>query len=190
MKKRFVAFLLAIVAVLGASGISAYNGLNKDIKKTEMLYFDGVKKDGYRHPSIESQMKVKYQSLNNVITILDDYPELEETAEALGVCRDTVSDYFNDYRRDTVSGMSLANRTLEDTLSRAKQEMEDVSFTEKQQKILNSCFADLAGAQSMIEQSGYNEYVRDFNSGKMARFPARQLLALFGNTNHGASYFE
>ena len=190
MKKRFVAFLLAIVAVLGASGISAYNGLNKDIQKTEMLYFDGVKKDGYRHPSIESQMKIKYQSLNNVITILDDYPELTETAEALAGSRDAIAGFFNDYRKDTVSGMSIANRMLEDTLSRAKQEMEGVSFTEKQQKILDACFSDLAGAQNMIEQSGYNEAVRAFNAGTMQKFPAHLLSGLSWETRHGADYFN
>lgn len=181
--------MLAVVAVLGASGVSAYSGLNKDIKKVEMLYFDGVKKDGYRHPSIESQMKVKYQSLNNIISVLGEYPELEEDSEALRSARDIVYGYFNDYQKYTVSGMSDANRKLEDTLKLVKQDIESVSFTEKQQKVLDSCFSDLEGAQSMIEQSGYNEAVRDFNSGKMSRFPAKQLLELFGK-NHGASYFE
>jgi len=178
------------VAVLGASGISAYNGLNNAIKDTEMLYFDGVKTDGYLHSSIESQMQVKVQSVNNIVAVLKDYPELETVTEELRASRDAVYGYFHDYRDYTVEGMSWANRSLEDVVSRMEREIKDMSFTEREQEILDTCFSDIHGAQSMIEQSGYNEAVREFNSTKMSRFPAKQLLVLFGNTNRGASYFE
>ena len=190
MKNRIVAFLIAIVAVLGASTLSAYNGLNKDIKKVEMLYFDGVRADGYKHPSIDSQMKVKYQSINNVVSVLRDYPELEDVTEELRDAQDAVYSYFNDYQDYTVEGMSWANRTLEDTLDKMEQKIADVDFTDSERKILDTCLGDLEGAQSMIEQSGYNEAVREFNSTKMSRFPAKQLLALFDRHSRGASYFE
>lgn len=192
LKSRIFAYIIAVVAILGAFLLSARSGLREAVQKTEMLYYSGVKaeKGGYIRPSIESQMRMKYVSANNLLAVLDAHPEFSAEAEALKDARDYVYSNLGAYTDDTISGMSWANSAFNDAVTRLKPRLADADFTAREREIVETSLSDIAGAQNMIDQSGYNEAVREFNAAKMQRFPARLLLPLFGNDEGGAAYFN
>ena len=191
LKKRAVAIVIAILAVLLSTVLSARSGLLGSIREVEMLYYKGVEatEGNYMRPSIDSQMRVKYNSANSILGIIGAYAELGSVAEDLRNARDYVHVNLGDYDEDTVSGMSWANQELEAVLTRLQLEMSRVEFTEREAQMLESCFADIEGAQRMIEQSGYNEAVRAFNTKDLQRFPANLLLGLQSKYADGAAYF-
>lgn len=192
LKNKIVATVIAVVVVISAGLISAKTGLDRAIRDVEMLYYDGVEAEagGYLRPSIDSQMRVKYNAVNSILGILSGYEELASVTEDLEDARDYVYGNFNNYDDYTIDSMGWANQELETVLTRLRLEMARVDFTEREQEMLSQCLSDLEGAQSMIDQSGYNEAVRTFNSTKMKRFPASVLLELFGNYQGGAAYFD
>ena len=191
LKKRAVAIVSAVLVVLMSTVLSGSSGLKGAIRDVEMLYYDGVKavEGNYLRPSIDSQMRVKYNTANSILGILASYEELGSVAEDLRSAKDYVYHNLGDYDEHTISGMSWANQELDAVLTRLQLEMSRVEFTEREAQMLQTCFEDIAGAQRMIEQSGYNEAVREFNTTDMQRFPANMLLGLQGKYPDGAAYF-
>lgn len=191
LKKRAAAIVIAAVVVLLSTVLSARSGLLGSIRDVEMLYYSGVKavEGNYLRPSIDSQMRIKHNAANGILGILASYEELGSAAENLRESKDHVYTNFGDYDEHTIAGMSWANRELDAALTRLQLEMSRVEFTAREAEMLETCFADIAGAQRMIEQSGYNEAVRDFNTTDMQRFPANILLGLQRKYPDGAAYF-
>lgn len=192
LKSRAFAYLIAVIAILCAFLISARSGLREAVQKTEMLYYSGVKaeKGNYIRPSIDSQMRMKYTSANNILAVLDSHPEFSAEAEILEDARDYVYTNLGAYREYTISSMGWANSEFNDAVTHLKHRLADAEFTEREREIIETSLEDIEGAQNMIDQSGYNDAVREFNSGKMSRFPARALLRLFGNYEGGATCFN
>ena len=191
-KNRAVAALIALVVVVLAWGISAQAGLKQAIRDVEMLYYDGVPAEsgGYLRPSIDSQMRVKYNCVNTILGILAGYEELASVTQDLEDAKNYVYSYLNEYDDYTINGMGWANQELESVITRLQVEMERVTFTERESEMLEQCLSDIRGAQTMIQNAGYNEAVREFNSTEMERFPANMLLTVIGNYNGGAAYFS
>ena len=191
LKNRAFVIPMAIVIILAVGVITAFSDLKSDIRKTEKLYYDGVKAEtgSYLRPSIYSQMNVKISTANSILGIINAYPELEEAADALREAKDHVFNCTGAYDEDTIRNMGWANEELLQAVTKLKADMEGVSFPEREQKELERCLKDLDGAQSVIEASGYNEAVRELNMGVMQRFPARQMLKLMKNQSGGATYF-
>ena len=191
LRKRAVAIVIAILAILLSSVLSARSGLLGSIRDVEMLYYNGVEaaEGNYMRPSIDSQMRVKYNGANSILGIIGSYAELGSVAEDLRNARDYVHVNLGDYGEDTVAGMSWANQELDAVLTRLQLEMSRVEFSEREKQMLDTCFADIEGAQRMIEQSGYNEAVREFNTKTLQRFPANLLLGLQSKYTDGAAYF-
>ena len=191
LKSRAFLIPFAIVVMLAVGVASAFGDLKSDIRKTEQLYYDGVKSDSgsYVRPSIYSQMNFKYTTANSILALLEPYAELDEAAAALRAARDRVFDCTGAYNEDTVRDMSAANEEMVRAVEQVKAAVEDVPIPERESKQLERCLKDMDGAQNVIEQSGYNEAVTAFNMGAMQRFPAKQMLKLLGNQNGGAAYF-
>jgi len=191
-KNRVVAIVIAIIAVVLSGVLSARSGLLGAIREVEMLYYDGVEAEegNYLRPSIDSQMRLKHNTVGSMLGILAGYDELASVTEDLRDAKDYVYYNLGDYDEYTIESMSWANQELEAVLARLRVEMDRVSFPEREAAMLEQCFEDLTGAQRMIEQAGYNEAVREFNSTEMTKFPADILLESLGNYHGGASYFD
>ena len=192
LKNRSFLIPAALVIMLAVGVASAFSDLKGAIRDTEQLYYDGVKaeKGNYLRPSIYSQMNFKYTTANGILGIVDGHPELETAAAALREAKNRVYDCMGAYDENTVRSMAAANGELMRAVKQLETALEDANLSERERKELDRCLKDMDGAQSVIEQSGYNEAVREFNSTKMSRFPAKQFLALFDRNSRGASYFE
>ncbi len=191
LKNRAFVIPMAIIVILAVGVITAFSDLKSDIRKTEKLYYDGVKAESgsYVRPSIYNQMNFKVTTANSVLGIIDAYPELEEAADALREAKDRVFDCTGAYDEDAIRNMGWANEEFLQAVTKLKAALEDVSLPEREQKELDRCLKDLDGAQSVIEASGYNEAVREFNMGVLQKFPAKQMLRLMKNPSGGATYF-
>ncbi len=191
LKNRAFLIPAAIVVILVVGVVTAFSDLKSDIRKTEQLYYDGVKSDSgsYVRPSIYSQMNFKYTTANSILGVVDGYGELSEAAAALRAAKDRVFDCTGAYDKDTIRSMGWANEELLQAVEKLKTALEDVSLPEREQKALDRYLKDMDGAQAAIEASGYNEAVTAFNMGKMQKFPARQMLKLLKNQSGGATYF-
>ena len=125
-KNRAVAALIALVVVVLAWGISAQAGLKQAIRDVEMLYYNGVPAEsgGYLRPSIDSQMRVKYNCVNTMLGILAGYEELASVTQDLEDAKNYVYSYLNEYDDYTINGMGWANQELESVITRLQVEME------------------------------------------------------------------
>ena len=191
LKNRAFLIPVAIVVILVVGVVTAFSDLKSDIRKTEQLYYDGVKSDSgsYVRPSVYSQMNFKYTTANSILGVVDAYPELSEAAAALRQAKDRVFDCTGAYDEDTIRSMGGANEDLLQAVEKLKTALEDVSLSERDQQALDRYLKDMDNAQSVIEASGYNEAVTAFNMGKMQKFPAKQMLKLLKNRIGGATYF-
>ena len=191
LKNRAFLIPVAIVIILVVGVASAFSDLKSDIRKTEQLYYDGVKSDSgsYIRPSIYSQMNVKYTTANSILGIIEPYSVLSEAADALRAARDRVYSCTGAYDENTIRNMSAANEEMVQAVEKLRTALTDVAFPDRERKALDRYLKDMDGAQTVIEQSGYNEAVTAFNMGSMQRFPAKQMLRLLGNQNGGAAYF-
>ena len=192
LKSRAFLIPAAIVIILVVGVVSAFSDLKSDINKTEELYYKGVKAEngGYLRPSISNQMRNKVATVNSVLGVIDQYAELSAAADALRTARDHVFEVDDaKYNKNTIRSMSAANDELLLAVEKLRTELEGVALPEREQKALDRYLKDLDGAQNIIENSGYNEAVTEFNMGPMQRFPAKQMLALMKNRNGGASPF-
>ena len=191
LKKRAVAIVIAVLVVLMSTVLSGSSGLKGAIRDVEMLYYEGVEAEEghYLRPSIDSQMRIRHNTVNSMLGILSGYAELDAAVQQLKTAKDHVYNNLGNYDRDTIEGMGWANQELETAITALQLAMEQVSFPEREKEMLETCLNDLAGAQRMIEQSGYNEAVREFNTTDMQRFPANMLLGLQGKYPDGAAYF-
>ncbi len=191
LKNRAFVIPFAIVIILAVGVASAFGDLKSDIRKTEKLYYDGVKagSGSYVRPSIYSQMNFKYTTANSILGVIDNYSALKEPADALRSARDHVFNCTGAYDENTIRNMAAANEEMVRAVEKLKTALEDVVFPERERKELDRCIKDMDGAQSVIEASGYNEAVTALNMGPMQRFPAKQMLRLLKNPNGGATYF-
>ncbi len=191
LKNRAFVIPFAIVILLAVGVASAFGDLKSDIRKTEQLYYDGVKSESgsYVRPSIYSQMNVKYTTANSILGVIEPYSVLSDAADALRKAKNHVFDCTGAYDGDTIRNMSAANEEMLQAVEQLKTALEDVVFPERERKALDRYLKDMDGAQNVIEQSGYNEAVTAFNMGPMQRFPAKQMLKLLKNANGGATYF-
>lgn len=191
LKNRAFVIAFAVVVILVVGVVSAFGDLKSDIRKTEQLYYTGVKAEngGYLRPSIFSQMTFKYTTANSILGIIEPYDELSGATDALREAKDHVYACTGAYDRGIIRGMSEANEELLQAVAKLKTALESVTLPEREQKALDRYLKDMDGAQNVIENSGYNEAVTAFNMGPMQKFPARQMLALLKNQNGGAAYF-
>lgn len=191
LKNRSFLIPAALVIMLAVGVASAFGDLKGAIRDTEQLYYDGVKaeKGNYLRPSIYSQMNFKYTTANGILGIVDGHPELETAAAALREAKNRVYDCTGAYDENTIRSMAAANGELMRAVKQLETALEDANLSERERKELDRCLKDMDGAQSVIEQSGYNEAVTALNMDEMQRFPARQMLRLLKNPNGGAAYF-
>ena len=145
LKNRAFVIPLAIVVILAVGVITAFSDLKSDIRKTEKLYYDGVKADkgSYIRPSIYSQMNVKISTANSILGIINEYPELDEAAQALRTAKDHVFDCTGAYEEDSIRNMGWANEELLQAVEKLKTALEDVSLPEREQKELERCIKDI-----------------------------------------------
>lgn len=190
LKNRAFLIPAAILIILVVGVASAFGDLKSDVRKTENLFFEGVKSDsgGYTRPSVYEQMRSKYTTANSILGVIDSYSVLAEPADALRTAKDHVYDLLSGSQDGSaIRGLSAANEEMIQAVEKLKTALEDIMFPDRERKALDRYLKDMEGAQSVIEASGYNDAAREFN-GRLERFPANLMVKLLKNPN-GAAYF-
>ena len=170
LKNPVFAVFLAIVVVISSTLINTNVKLGRKCRAVSDLFYEGVTAAGYTRPSIASHLENISGFADGLAAIAHnngvDAAEVEQDVDML---RGSVSSGDMFLIRSNYSSLLSALTKLVDALERASLDERDASGVEQYK-------SSLAGAQSAIGESGYNEAVRDFLR-RYDRFPSRQLGA-------------
>lgn len=181
LKNPFVAILLTVILVASSTLLSASSNLGKDAQSITDGFYNGVNYDGYKHPSIYSQ-------LNNIIGAVDGMCAVAAnngvSAAALSAASGELKSSLSTMH-DNIGAIYLAYSAMCDRLAPFKSEMSGVTLSERESEGMQAYEETVANAQRVIDESGYNESVRSYRSSMGAA--AKFFASLCGVT--GPEYF-
>ena len=160
LKKRAVATVIAVICSLASLFGGVSMSLNRQCKKVENGFYDGVVYDGYRHPSIADQLSDRCDASLGLISVLDDSIDAE-----LKAARDELMD------AETISEKCTANDKLQKAYEKVKPKIGD-SKAEK------AYISTMDATQKLIEESGYNDSVCLYEKNVLNAFPISLLKNL------------
>ena len=173
LKKPFVAVLLSALIVCGSTLLSVDVKLGKECQNIADGFYDGVVYENYQHKSIASQIKNICGAADGMVTIANNY---DIDADAVRAATDEMKNALTygsvSYLHYLYEDLLQAVKPLEDQLSRAELSGRDAEGFAQYSSTIN-------GAQSVIENSGYNESVRAFLRDEI-HFPADFFAELAG----------
>ena len=178
LSNPLVAILLAILIVAGSTLVSVHVRLGAQCGKVVDGFYDGVSYNGYLQPSISSHLKNIIGYAEGLVTIANNYEldaglvdavtaDADHLRQSMTLSREDISSIYLNYQ-----ALSRSVSTLADALGRQ-------TLSERDASGLEQYLTSISGAQSSMENAGYNESVREFQS-KGLRFPASLLGKLAG----------
>ena len=173
LKKPFVAVLLSALIICGSTLLSADIKLGRECQNITDGFYEGVVYENYQHKSIASQIRNICGAADGMVTIANNY---DIDTDAVRAATDEMKSALNlssvSYLYGLYENLLSALKPLEEQLSRAELSDRDAEgFTQYSSTI--------SGAQSVIENSGYNESVRAFLRDQI-HFPADFFAELAG----------
>jgi hypothetical protein len=170
-QNRAIAVLLAIFIVAGSTLLNTQIKLSEQCRQVQDGFF--ASEEGSK--SIYAYLSARLDATNGLWTILINHDA--EAAAALNQARAALLDAYD--ARD-ISGMYGANSTLQQAFDTAAASAAGYDLTSSESDALNDYTINFAGAQKMIDKSGYNTSVLDFTSTTYDKFPANLLAPLVG----------
>ena len=173
LKKPFVAVLLSALIICGSTLLSADIKLGKECQNITDGFYEGVVYENYQHKSISSQIRNICGAADGMVTIANNYDiDTDAVRAATDEMKSALTYGSVSYLHYLYDELLQALKPLEDQLSRAELSDRDAEgFTQYSSTI--------SGAQSVIENSGYNESVRAFLRDEI-HFPADFFAELAG----------
>ena len=160
LKNPIVAILLAVILVVSSTFLSASSNLSKDAQKVTDGFYNGVTYDGYKHTSIYSQ-------LNNIIGAIDGMCSVAANngvnTTALSMAVDELKSSLSTMHNN-IGSVYLCYRAVCDQLTPFMNEMNSVSLSERESEGIQAYKDTVDNAQRVIEESGYNESVRNYRT--------------------------
>lgn len=174
LKKRGVAFLITVIVIALSTVFSVHRTLGAECLAVSDGFYEGVYNEsgGYRNRSVQSQLERRYQTANGLYTVASKYDELADESAALRDAKNAL------YDATDISEKHSANQTLQDAFTAVAAAMATVELAETEQKAVNEYASDFKGAQSLIDRSGYNESVREFERSTLGVFPTNILKSV------------
>lgn len=173
LKKPLFAVLLSGVIVLGSTLLNTNVKFGKEVRAVENGFYDGVYYDGYTHKSIYSQLDVFLGAAGGLASI----------AENVGLDASSVSDACNTLRlvmkQGDIDDMGDAYADLASETNFLLGKLTAAGLEGRYSDGVDAYGSTLNGAMSVIENSGYNESVRQFCLDN-DHFPMDILAALAG----------
>lgn len=173
LKKPFVAVLLSALIVCGSTLLSVDVKLGKECQNITDGFYDGVVYENYQHKSIASQIKNICGAADGMVTIANNY---DISTDAVSTATDEMKQALTygsvSYIHTLYEELLSAVKPLEDQLSRAE-------LSDRDAEGFQQYSSTLSGAQSVIDNSGYNESVRAFLRDEI-HFPADFFADLVG----------
>lgn len=172
-KKPIVALLLSALIIFSSTVLSVEVKLGAKCQDITDGFYEGVRYEGYEHKSIASQIRNICGAADGMVTLASNYDiEADAVRAATDEMKSALTCGSVSYLRYLYDEILDAVKPLEDQLGRAP-------LSERDAEGLKQYSSTISGAQSVIENSGYNESVRAFLRGYM-HFPADFLAGLSG----------
>ena len=173
LKKPFVAVLLSALIICGSTLLSADIKLGRECQNITDGFYEGVVYENYQHKSIASQIRNICGAADGMVTIANNY---DIYADAVRAATDEMKNALTygsvSYLHYLYEDLLQALKPLEDQLSRAE-------LSDRDAEGFAQYSSTISGAQSVIENSGYNESVRAFLRDEI-HFPADFFAELAG----------
>ena len=173
LKKPFVAVLLSALIICSSTLLSVDVKLGKECQNITDGFYDGVVYKNYQHKSIASQIKNICGAADGMVTIANNY---DIDTDAVTAATAEMKSALN------FGSVSYLYGLYEDLLNALKPLEEQLSLTELSDRDtdgFDQYSSTISGAQSVIDNSGYNESVRAFYR-DVVHFPADFLADLVG----------
>ena len=173
-KKPWVAVLVSIALVLASTLISAGTKLDRKAAEVTDGFYEGVTYDGYKHPSIYSQLRNLCGAADGIAAIAAnngiDCDELTKASNGLKASISTM--------HDNISAIYESYSTLSGALSEFLLRLPEDQLSARELEGLEQYRQTVDGTASVIDEAGYNESVRSFRSTLL--FPADVFMFVCG----------
>ena len=173
LKKPFVAVLLSALIICGSTLLSADIKLGRECQNITDGFYEGVEYENYQHKSIASQIRNICGAADGMVTIANNYDiDTDAVRAATDEMKSALTYGSVSYLHYLYEDLLQALKPLEDQLSRAE-------LSDRDAEGFAQYSSTISGAQSVIENSGYNESVRAFLRDEI-HFPADFFAELAG----------
>ena len=173
LKKPFVAVLLSALIICGSTLLSADIKLGRECQNITDGFYEGVVYENYQHKSIASQIRNICGAADGMVTIANNYDiDTDPVSAATAEMKSALSFGSVSYIYGLYEELLSALKPLEEQLSLA-------ALSDRDKDGYAQYSSTISGAQSVIENAGYNESVRAFYRDEM-HFPADFLAELVG----------
>ena len=173
LKKPFVAVLLSALIICGSTLLSADIKLGKGCQNITDGFYEGVVYENYQHKSIASQIRNICGAADGMVTIANNYDiDTDAVRAATDEMKNALTYGSVSYLHYLYEDLLQALKPLEEQLSRAE-------LSDRDAEGFAQYSSTISGAQSVIENSGYNESVRTFLRDEI-HFPADFFAELAG----------
>ena len=173
LKKPFVAVLLSALIICSSTLLSADIKLGRECQNITDGFYEGVVYENYQHKSIASQIRNICGAADGMVTIANNYDiDTDAVRAATDEMKSALTYGSVSYLHYLYEDLLQTLKPLEDQLSRAELSDRDAEGFAQYSSTIN-------GAQSVIENSGYNESVRAFLRDEI-HFPADFFAELAG----------
>lgn len=174
LKKRWFALLLTVIIIILSTAFSVHRTLGAACQEVSDGFFTGVSVDGYAHKSINSQLEKRSDAANGLVSVLANYTGLEAVTITLRDARNALLD------ADDIKKKFEANIELQKAFEYAAAAVADSGLTDRELAAVSEYADTFSGAQNVIDNSGYNESVREFQRNTLNVFPTDIISALLG----------
>ena len=173
LKKPFVAVLLSALIICGSTLLSADIKLGRECQNITDGFYEGVVYENYQHKSVASQIRNICGAADGMVTIANNYDiDTDAVRAATDEMKNALTYGSVSYLHYLYEDLLQALKPLEDQLSRAE-------LSDRDAEGFAQYSSTISGAQSVIENSGYNESVRAFLRDEI-HFPADFFAELAG----------
>jgi len=170
-KKRSGAVLVFFAVVILASLFAANRSLSGKVQEITDLFSDGVydSNAGYRLPSIKRQLEVRENASQNLISVGALYSEAKEETEALRSARNVlVNGLSNSFGAERLYD---ANKDVQTAFDALYNKLTTLTLDSGDRSLADESRGRMENSAAVIQKSGYNEAVRQFNRDVLSVFP-------------------
>ena len=176
-KKRPVALLIAALMISSSTLYSVHRTLGAVCQEISDGFYTGVVDSGWgtTRRSINSQLTKRSEAAAGLVTVLNQFDELSDISDALRTAQRNL--------RDNSTGIQQSyklNKQLSEAFTVALQALNELNLNERDQRMIDEFKTSFNGAQSVIDSSGYNESVREFERSTLNVFPTNILKGIVG----------
>jgi len=177
-KKRSGAIIAAVVIIIFASFFAANRSLNVKVREVSDLFLNGVydKNVGYKQKSVKSQLDIRIAASLNLITIGSLYDFAKPETDALRNTRNVLVNGLT----NSVGAKKLfsENKDMQSAFDALYAKLSKQNLDAGNKVIFDDSKSRMVNAASIIDKSGYNEAVREFDRSVLSVFPTNYIKQL------------